>query len=145
MNDTLISSLYPDVEGVWWHTESRHRFAVDLLNCLDKLPVDYTALKGGIGKTVSKLKKHEQGAVKQLAGGLVSRWKAVAAAGKPKDPAACAGGKRDRSLMTTEPCRDSKTLDRLERLGYCRTMLVMHIWAQRDFVKGKEAMGPHSQ
>lgn len=60
--------------------------------------MDYAALMGGIGKTVSKLKKHEQGAVKQLADGLVKKWKVVAAAGKPKE-AGAGHGKRDRSLM----------------------------------------------
>lgn len=95
-----------------WETESRHRFAVDVLNCLDKLPVDYSALLGGIGKTVSKLKKHEHASVKQLADGLVKKWKGVAGKHKESATGATAGAlnpaKRERSLTSTHT-----------GLGYC--------------------------
>lgn len=106
----------------WPRTESRHRFAVDLLNCLDKLPVDYAALMGGIGKTVSKLKKHEQGAVKQLADGLVKKWKAVAAAGKPKDTSTSASGKRDRCLSDASSSQDREKCIRSGDLRVTRVL-----------------------
>ncbi|KXZ49398.1 hypothetical protein GPECTOR_21g624 [Gonium pectorale] len=63
---------------VQYRDEGKHSAVVKVMECLKRLPVDLSALRGSsIGQTVGKLRKHAQAEVRTAASALVDQWKSV--------------------------------------------------------------------